>query len=261
MSDVLFIDGVDVSLMNVRISSLGPVWSPPETGRTFVPIPGRVGAVPQGLPTGREKRIPVTLWLDSVDVANRQPYRDLWQRHLGGLMRIEWSDAPGRHHWAILDRQAHSALFESMAFAYGDLRMEAELVVPDAVGWSSSPTVLGLAADTEAPVLLGTATSAPRIIVPGPWTDLRLSVMSPTGEELSALQLGGSITSDEVAEIDSNLNRIVVETISTGARAHRRTLYDSGSFPLLDPHDAIGAAMPSLLSTEDAVAIYTRAWE
>jgi phage-related protein len=261
VSDILYINGVDVDLLDVSISAMGAAWSPPGLSRTYVAIPGRVGVVPQGLPTSTVKRIPVTLWLRSTSLAGRQSTRDALLRHLTGLMRVEWSDAPDRYQWALIDQQDHSGLIDSMQFVTGDLQVETSFVIPDGVSWSANSTVMGLAADTETPVILGTATSAPRILAPGPWTDLRLSVMSPTGEELSALQLTGSAGAAEVVEIDASTETITIENTGTGVRTRALSLYGSGSFPILDPHDAIGTTMPSLLSTEAAVATYTRAWE
>lgn len=255
MSGVLSVNGVDVGALNMEITSLGPAWSTPKVARSYIRIPGRFGAVPQGLAEGMEKRIPIQIHLASAEVSARQASRDAVVRHLSGLMKLEWSDAPGRVQWALIDDMDQASLFETIQYVRGNLRITTELVIPDAVSWSSQPTVLGLPADTPVEAQMGTAPSSPRVIIPGPWTDLQVSVLGPQLEEITSLQLVGSIGGDEVVEIDSSLASIVVEDTSTGERVRRLDLYDSGLFPLLDPH-----LMPQLQSSAAGVALYTRAW-
>lgn len=262
MPEVLAVNGVPVEDLGVTILSAGGVWSPPAVGRTYTGIPGLVGAVPLARAASVEKRVPVRIHL-STDVAGREAAREALQRLFRGLMRLQWSDAPGRHQWALLDTQAQQGLTDQ-SFVRGDLVIEAELVVPAAVSWSDQPTVLALPADTAVPTPLGTATSAPRILIPGPWTDLRIGYHRASGEELAALQLVGSISSDEVLEVDVALERLVLEDTTSGVRVSGSGLYGSGSFPVLDPHDALGSephALPYLLASADGLATYRRAWE
>ena len=227
MSGVLTVNGVDVGSLNMEITALGPAWSTPEVVRNYIRIPGRFGAVPQGLAEGMEKRIPIQIHLTSAQVSDRQAWRDAVVRHLAGLMKLEWSDAPGRLQWALIDEMDQASLFETIQYVRGNLRISTELVVPDAVSWSSHPTILSLPAGTPVEAQLGTAPATPRITVPGPWTDLRVSILGPYLEEISALQLVGSIGADDVVELDSSLVSIVVEDTSTGERVRRMDLFDS----------------------------------
>lgn len=260
MSGVLTVNGVDVGSLNMEITALGPAWSTPQVVRNYIRIPGRFGAVPQGLAEGMEKRIPIQIHLTSALVSNRQAWRDLVVRHLAGLMRLEWSDAPGRQQWALIDQMDQASLFETIQYVRGNLRITTELVIPDAVSWATHPNVLALPAGTPVEAQLGTVPAAPRISIPGPWTDLRISVLSPSLEEMHALQLIGSIGPDDVAEIDSALPSIVVEDTSTGERVRRTDLFSEGEFPILDPQLGMGAAMPLIESSAAGVAIYSRAW-
>lgn len=261
MPEILYVDGVPIQALGLSVLRVGAAWSPAPLERSYLSVPGRIGAVPLERATSRELRIPVEMRLAST-VDGRPARRDAVMRLWSGAVHLVWSDAPDRYQSALLDVAAHRALTET-PWVQGDLVLEAEIVVPDGVSWSIQPTVLSLPAGVPVPVTLGTATAAPLVIVPGPWTDLHLAYRHPSGQELASLQLYGSITGDERIEIDARHERLVVEDVTTGARLLRMDLYGAGSWPVLDPHDAVGSvptALPQLVCSVDGVAIYRQAW-
>lgn len=258
---VLRINGVDVSALHLTVTAARGVWTTPQVEQSYLPIPGRFGALPIGPAVGREKRIPVTLAMSSRAVADRRGRLDDVIRLMSGQLRIEWSDAPGRFQVGTFRMLSADGLWQRVEWVWGDLSIDGEFVIPDAVSWSSEATIVALPAGVLVPLPLGTSTVEPVISVAGAWTNLRLSYVDSAYRELSALQLAGTVAAGTVTEIMSRPQRIVVEDLSTGVRTSRLDLYGGGSFPVFDPLDGTPLAPPHMSSTADAIVTYTRGWE
>ena len=225
-------------------------------------VPNRYGAARANVSVGQEKRLRFTVTLPAdTDITGRQAFLDTLLRWLDGLIEIELGTATGRVLWGELEHAPIRARWDSVSMTSGPATLDLEFVIEKGVAVGRTLRSLGLST-TFTPVLnLGTAPSAPRVIMRGPASNPYLEYARHDGTVLARLGTTGSIESGEWWEFDAELGRVIEGTDATGARADvTDAVYSSGSWPILDRGDGAESLPPLLRASHPAIAYYVEFW-
>ena len=228
---------------------------------------GRVGLYGEGrepTATGNAKRFTIEVALvPTVAIEDRREKIDAVLAWLNGLVEIQIGTDPGRVMWGELDSGAAiRARWESVGMIDGPATFELSFVIAEGVSTSSGLRVLGVQADTPTAIPdLGTAPSAPVLIIPGAINDPEIEIRSADGSRASRLRMDGTASSSEWWEVRTEYQSIVEGRESDGRRIDvTGDFYRDGDFPVFDPSFGTESLPPTIESDHDLVAYYWEAW-
>jgi phage-related protein len=233
---ILRINGRTIESLGLRLADQGAVWSTGNTERGSAPVLGRIGSRTSSLAASPGRTLNVTLPLPESP-STRRAALDKVLAHLDGLLVLEWSDAPDRVQYGQLDRANILARFQSVAWTLGHLSIDLQIRIDNPNWFDWQATTIAGQADIDTPQPIGTLPVAPLIrfssISAG---DITIQYKGITGAVLSSLVITDpALTTGQELFVDCGTERIFKWTGSAFEQAN--TLYQSGSFPVLDPGD------------------------
>ena len=255
------LNGRSLSELGVELISSVP-YDFSGASRESYPVPSRYGARRSSVSVGREKRHRIMVALPATtEITNRQPQIDSLLRWLDGLIEIELGTSTDRVLWGELEHAPVRARWESVSMTSGPVTLELDFIIETGVAVGKTLRSLGLSTTATGVLNLGSAPSVPRIIMRGPATNPYLVYAGPDGTVKSSLVTSGAIASGKWWECDSETDRIIEGTDSTGARTDvTDEVYSSGSWPILDRGDGTESLPPLLRASHAAIAFYTEHW-
>ena len=253
---VLRLNGLRATDLGWEVMADGGPWAVPQGSVSASRGPGLLGQVATARAVGAARTTTVSMRTISPLVEERRAALDGLIGHVDGLVEVEWGDDPGRYRLCRAESaDVRTEIAEaSWLDSSGHLRVELSLVEDDPVAFAAQPRVLAVGTDAVRPAL-GTATSAPRFVFAGPFTDVTITYRSGSGYVLAELALGG-VSAGEYLEVDCGSDispYVVVGDVSE--RDVDWSLFLSGGFFALDPGDR-----PSVEASEPGVMYYRQAW-
>lgn len=267
MPAILSIGGSSPGDLGIEVFTTGALWSRAARERSYFRPFGRYGAIPSRSAHGDEKIVDIAIRV-IAPIEDRRVALDRFWEATRGVFRVVWSDSTDRYHECLLDRAPTVAAFDREFLAWredgcpGDLHVDAVLVIPQGVAWDIEPSSASVMGAEEVSITGGTAANGLLIQVPGPFTGLTVEMRSVTGDPVGdPLVLDAVASSTELLEIDTDLQRIVLEDLTTGDRTNGLDTFVSGDFPVLDPGMGTPGYGPTIVVSEDALILWRRAWE
>jgi hypothetical protein len=233
---ILTINGRTITDLGLQLSDQGSLWSAPPAFRGSAPILGRIGSRSSTVATSPGASLQLLLQLPESP-SMRRAALDKVLAHLDGLLVLEWSDAPGRVQYGQLERTNVLARFQSVAWTLGHLSLELQIRLDNPNWFDWQATTIAADADTDTPQPIGTLPVAPLIRFSSTATgNITIQYKGITGAVLSSLVLTDPVlTSGEELFVDCGTERIFRWTGTAFQVAN--SLYQSGSFPIIDPGD------------------------
>jgi len=258
---LLKINGRDIESLGLRLGDQGALWSAPQAQRGSTPILGRIGSRSSSLAVSPGSTLPLLLHLPET-VALRRAALDKVLAWMDGLLVLEWDDAPGRVQFGRIESNEVRARFQSVAWVVGHLSLPVvvQIDTPAWFDWAAGSIVL--AADTPAPVPLGTLPTTPILTFNSSATGpITITYRGQTGTVLSSLVLSDpSLTASQLVIVDCGTEQIFLADGSSLTLSNN--LYSSGSFPVLDPGDGDfeSATYPTIEANFPALMFFRRVW-
>lgn len=259
-SEIVYIDGRDITDLGLRALSLADWWSGPRYRRGSALPYGMMGALPASEATVDPRRIPLGFATDAA-YASRVSALDIVRYAEQGLLEISVGDDPDRVAYGLLEGDTTRGLLGDTNVAlHGDLGHTWDLVCYDVAKYDRLGSVVGFGA-TRTEIPLGTAASGGYVYIHGAATNPVLRYRSMSGEIQGSMTFTVTLTSSEALEID--LISQAVTKISSGTRTDGLSLWTAGDFFGLDPADADGEGevWPTLeVSAGNGELRYRRRW-
>lgn len=213
------------------------------------------------------RQVEIVLDVRSTAAVDRARTMDNVARRLAGLLLLRTDDQPDREVYCTCT--AVTVELYSGAYALGTVSVTITLTAVDPTRYEREAVVYALStARTVLPV--GTVPSAPLLYlyggsanVVGPIVILRAA----SGDEVARLTLTGTLATNDALVVDcarQTIARYVAGVLQTGTGSGNAWL-TSGSFPVLDPEDALDAVGPTLelsalSGTPTGLALYRRGY-
>ena len=258
---ILQINGRTIESLGLKLADQGPIWSTGTTERGSQPVLGRIGSRASTLAASPGRTLNMTLPLPESP-STRRAALDKVLGHLDGLLVLEWSDTPGRVQYGQLERAEILARFQSVAWTLGHLSIDLQIRIDNPTWFDWQATTIANSANVDTPLPIGTLPVAPLIRISEITTgDITIQYKGIVGSVLSSLVITDPVlTSGQELFIDCGTDRIFRWDGSAFTAAN--TLYQSGSFPVIDPGDGQPefSVYPTLTCTRPFLATYRKTW-
>lgn len=233
---ILRINGRTLESLGLEITDQGALWAAPQVDRGTSPILGRIGSRSSTLSSTPPKVVNLVLPLPESP-ATRRAALDKILQHMDGLLVLEWSDAPGRVQYGRLERADVLARFNSVAWTLGHLSLPLQIRMDNPAWFDWQATTIAGQSDIDTPQPIGTLPVAPLIRFSSTAAgNITIQYKGITGAVLSSLVITDpALTTGQELVVDCGTERIFKWTGSAFEQAN--SLYQSGSFPVLDPGD------------------------
>jgi len=261
---ILKINDTDVAGLGLEVVSVDHVWSRPRRNWEQTPLVGRLHVLRSLNYTSQAKVLRIVLALRSTVAARRVALDNVFWLFRGEVS-LEWGDATDRLQYGYVTAADVRERFGQGGYGWvdGQLAITLEVALFSPLSVAKTETQMPLNAAGGCP--LGTAISYPLITIAGALaSDVTLTYKDSDGNTLSTLLITNpAIGAGTDLVVDCARERIW--TVTGGTYTDKMELYQSGTFPVLDPADGDPLAdpeeWPKLDSTATGVADYYKMWE
>lgn len=231
----MWVNDFDTGTIGLIVSSVDGWAHAPSTRDKTSLLPTRVGAI---ILAPEAETAPRPLVIDGLirranQAATKAAILDLQERLYCGTVELRFADDPDKVYYArVTDGDVLAGPYQ---FANRDARIQIRATCHDPLIYDRYGSVVGFSS-ARAPVPLGSAVSAPMLIVSGTTANPAITYRDKSGTVKQTMVFTVTLGANDYLEVDCELFKVTRYT--AGVASNGIALLTSGDFLRLDPHDS-----------------------